>query len=146
MAEENGTTLLEIIARQAHEIGGKTAFTFSGKAFSFTELWEGIQRFGMYLISLGLHHGDRVVLSLPNGSDFFFAFYGTQLAGGIAVPLFPGSGPERILSISTLCDATYVVLPDNDSSNIMFEFLKARSISRLQVFSVADSLETLFPV
>jgi acyl-CoA synthetase (AMP-forming)/AMP-acid ligase II len=141
MAEENGASFLEIIACRAREIGSKTAFTFSGKAHSFTELWEGIQRFGSYLISIGLQHGDRVVLALPNGLDFFFAFYGIQLAGGIAVPLFPGSGPERILSITTLCDAAYAVLSDDDTKSNVFEFLKAHSIRRPQTLSVAESLD-----
>jgi len=53
------------------------------------------------------------VLALPNSAEFFGAFYGVQQAGGIAVPLFPGSGPRRIFSVARLCGAEIIVAPSS---------------------------------
>ncbi len=45
---------------------------------------------------LGLRPGDRVALMLPTGLDFFFAFFGVILAGGVPVPLYPPWRANRI--------------------------------------------------
>jgi len=49
-----------------------------------------------FLGHLGLRPGERVGLMLPTGRDFFFAFFGIMLAGGIPVPLYPPWSMNRI--------------------------------------------------
>jgi acyl-CoA synthetase (AMP-forming)/AMP-acid ligase II len=58
-----------------------------------------------------------VVLTLPNGPEFFFAFYGVLRAGGIAVPVFPGSGPERVASRMSQSGAHFVVTPRDQEAD-----------------------------
>jgi acyl-CoA synthetase (AMP-forming)/AMP-acid ligase II len=41
------------------------------------------------LLSLGIRKGDRVALVFPTGIEFFEGFFGTLLAGGVPVPLYP---------------------------------------------------------
>lgn len=41
------------------------------------------------LQELGLRPGDRVALVFPTSPDFFSAFFGVLLAGGVPVPLYP---------------------------------------------------------
>jgi acyl-CoA synthetase (AMP-forming)/AMP-acid ligase II len=41
------------------------------------------------LAELGVERGERVVLVLPTGAEFFDAFFGILLAGGVPVPLYP---------------------------------------------------------
>jgi len=48
------------------------------------------------LRDLGVVPGQAVGLMLPTSLDYFSAFYGTQLAGGIPVPLYP---PARLSQI-----------------------------------------------
>jgi non-ribosomal peptide synthetase component E (peptide arylation enzyme) len=45
---------------------------------------------------VGLRPQDRVALMLPTGRDFFFAFFGIILAGGVPVPLYPPWRANRI--------------------------------------------------
>jgi len=105
-------TLIEMLEYRAKDSGEKTAFTCEGRPTSFQTLWQGINQFASCLLDKGLVPKERVVIALPNGAEFFFAFYGVQRAGGIAVPLFPDSSAERIASIARSCEARFVVLPE----------------------------------
>ncbi len=111
MTEPKFPTLLEMLAFRASENPGEPAFFFEKASVTYAELWEDIDRFGRFVSPKIAERGDRIVLVLPNGQDFFAAFYGVQLAGGIPVPVYHTSGPERIFSISALCGARCVVVP-----------------------------------
>ncbi len=106
-------TLIQMLAYRANVSASKVAFTFNGNPRTFEELWRGVNYFASILKKLGIQRNECVVLAIPNSPEFFFAFYGVQRAGGVAVPIFPGSGKERILGIAGLCHARYVVLPSN---------------------------------
>lgn len=110
--ELESVTLIQVLERQSKTAGGKTAFTFQGDPVSFRSLWERLNQLAVSLLSLELAPHDRVIIALPNSPEFFYAFYGVQRAGGIAVPVFPESSVERILSIAGSCDAKFVILPD----------------------------------
>jgi acyl-CoA synthetase (AMP-forming)/AMP-acid ligase II len=111
MTKRTFQTLIEMLAFRASENPEKPAFVFEGKSFSYAELWREINRFASFISHKITGRSNRIVLVLPNGREFFIAFYGVQLAGGIPVPVFHASGPERIFSISALCDARSVVIP-----------------------------------
>ncbi len=113
MAQRRFRTLIEMLAFRASENPTLPAFVFEGESFTYAELWREINRFAGYISPEIAERGDRIVLVLPNGRDFFIAFYGIQLAGGIPVPVFHSSGPERIFSISALCGAGSVVVPQS---------------------------------
>ena len=104
-------TLIEMLEYRAKESGDKTAFTFQGQPTTFQTLLERVNQFASVLLDRNVSRQECVVIALPNGADFFFAFYGVQRAGGIAVPLFPDSSAERIASIVSSCGARFVVLP-----------------------------------
>ena len=109
MEPENGT-LIDILERQAKSTGGRTAFTFQGEPVSFQMLWDSVNQVALSLLQLGLPAQERVLIALPNGAEFFYAFYGVQRAGGIAVPVFPDSNVERIMAIARSCEAKFVIL------------------------------------
>ncbi len=104
-------TCVELIDFRARASGEKVAFWHGEQACSFSELGVGANRFAAHLLRQGLRPGERVVLALPNGREFFFALYGTMRAGAIAVPLFPDSSPERLTNIARRCGANFLVLP-----------------------------------
>ena len=105
-------TLIEMLEYRAQESGDKIAFTFQGQPKTYQILWERVNQFASVFVEKQIAKQECVVIALPNGADFFFAFYGVQRAGGIAVPIFPESSAERIASIAGSCDARFVVLPD----------------------------------
>jgi long-chain acyl-CoA synthetase len=113
MESKKYDTLIEMLEFQSDHNGHEVAFTFQNLPYTFSQMWESINLFAAYLLNLGLSPGDRVVLTLPNSAEFFSAFYGIQRIGGTAVPIFPGSGPERIFSIAHLCSAQLIVAPSS---------------------------------
>lgn len=62
------------------------------------ELLERARRAAHALVARGLRRGDRVLLLLPTSAEWLAAFFGTLIAGGVAVPLGPSvafGGMER---------------------------------------------------
>jgi len=113
MTHEGFNTLLDVISHRAESLPFKTAFTYNNVPCSFDELWKNIKRFCTFLQQTGIKKKECILIALPNSSEFFFAFYGVQLAGGIAVPIYPKSGVERIMSFARLCEANLIVMPSD---------------------------------
>ena len=105
-------TLPEMLAWRARETPDTTAFTFGEVSPTFAELWREIGRFAAVISGHGIGRGDRVLLALPNGPEFFAVFYGIQRAGATAVPIFPGSSAERVGDLTRLSGSRAVILDD----------------------------------
>jgi acyl-CoA synthetase (AMP-forming)/AMP-acid ligase II len=138
----NFNTLLEVLEFRALKHPDQIAFIFLNQPTTYGEMWADICRFESYLHQSGLTYGDRVILAMPNSAEFFSAFYGIQRLGGIAVPLFPGSGPERIFSIADLCGARVLVAPSTLPEDQITRFKQLGSARGLQVVTVAESWNT----
>jgi acyl-CoA synthetase (AMP-forming)/AMP-acid ligase II len=137
----NAETLIELLEFRAAETPDKTAFTFDGRPCTFRQMWEAVNRFAAYLLTLEIDPGDRVVIVLPNSHEFFFAFYGVQRAGAIAVPVFPGLGPAHILSMARLCQARAVVIPSSTPKDQLAAF-RAQAVSQgLVAITVSGSAD-----
>jgi acyl-CoA synthetase (AMP-forming)/AMP-acid ligase II len=132
-------TLIELLEYRAAETPDKTAFTFDERPCTFRQMWEAVNRFAAYLLTLGINPGDRVVVVLPNSHEFFFAFYGVQRTGAIAVPVFPGLGPPHILSMARLCQARAVVIPSSTPDGQLVAFREQAASQSLAVVTVSGS-------
>ena len=112
-AAEDVTTLVELMAWRAAVSGDRTAYTFLDEPRTFAQLWSDVEGFAGSLVERGVEPGGRVVMALPNGHDFFTAFYGVQRAGAIAVPVFPGVPPARVIELAHLCGAGHAIAPSD---------------------------------
>src|SRR5882672_7337255 len=65
-------------------------------AISYRALYEGSLAYAAHLAEAGLQPGQTVAIMLPTSKEYLFCFYGTLLAGGIPVPLYP---PARLTTI-----------------------------------------------
>jgi acyl-CoA synthetase (AMP-forming)/AMP-acid ligase II len=132
-------TLTAMLEFRATVTPDRIAFTFARCPCTFRQMWEGVDRFAAYLITLGINPGERVVVVLPNGHEFFFAFYGAQRAGAIAVPVFPGLGPPHILSMARLCRARAVVVPSTTPEAQLAAFKAQAADQGLVAATVSES-------
>jgi len=108
-------TLLEMLQVRARDETNAPTVHWAGEGVRCDELHDASLRCANLLRHRGVGTGDRVVIALPNGIDFLRAFFGAQLAGAVAVPVFPGSGADRLVDIARLCEASAIVLPDSPS-------------------------------
>jgi acyl-CoA synthetase (AMP-forming)/AMP-acid ligase II len=134
-------TLIELLEIRSRRDEHRTAFTFEGAPHTYAELWRGLEAFAAGLRGLGVERGDRVVLALPNSVEFFHAFYGVQRAGAIAVPIYPASGQDRMLSICPLCGAALVVAPSHSPEDEL-ETFKANAESKSVIVSTPTEIQT----
>jgi acyl carrier protein len=63
---------------------------------TYRQLWDGAITYAARLSEAGLAPGATVAIMLPTSKEYLFCFYGTLLAGGIPVPLYP---PARLTTI-----------------------------------------------
>ena len=67
----------------------KTAIVGEPWAVTYAELSELTNRAGNALLELGVAHGDRVLIVLPDSAEFIAAFFGVAKIGAVAVPVNP---------------------------------------------------------
>jgi acyl-CoA synthetase (AMP-forming)/AMP-acid ligase II len=102
--------LRDVAAAMPHKI----AISFYGYDLTFEELDQGIDRFAIALIDMGVKKGDRVALFLQNCPQFIISYFGALRAGAIVVSLNPmfkkaeleyelnDCGAETIISLDSL--------------------------------------------
>src|SRR5687767_6510692 len=76
-----------------------TVFLYDGAEetpITYRDLWQGSLAYAAVLADSGLAPGQTVAIMLPTSKEYLFTFYGTLLAGGIPVPLYP---PARLSTI-----------------------------------------------
>lgn len=95
------TTLTEVLAWHADHCPEREHILFlaaedQGESLTYRGLLEAARQLGAGLLASGLVPGQTVAIMLPTSLDFFHAFFGTLLAGGVPVPLYPPANPSRL--------------------------------------------------
>ncbi|HXJ92704.1 MAG TPA: AMP-binding protein [Terriglobia bacterium] len=99
----------------------------SGQDITYGKLLEMASQVAAGLRARGLQQNDTVAIMLPTSSDFFYAFFGVMLAGGVAVPIYP---PARLDKIEEYVGRQVKILR-NAEVRFLISFDQARSVSRL---------------
>jgi acyl carrier protein len=68
-----------------------------GGVMTYRLLGEGARAVAAGLQKRGLMPGEPVVMMLPTGDDYFHAFFGVILAGGVPVPIYPPARRAQIV-------------------------------------------------
>ncbi|MCK6211380.1 AMP-binding protein [Georgenia sp. EYE_87] len=79
------TSLVEMFERAVKEGGRAPATEFFGRRHTYAELGEMVERAAEGLRRLGVRHGDRVALILPNCPQHVVAFYAVLRLGAVVV-------------------------------------------------------------
>ncbi len=90
-------TLLDMLAEQVdNRPNSEAVVELGGERLTYRQLWRRAARVAGGLHADGLQPGDRVALRYPAGIDWVLAFWGTVMAGGIAVPVNTRSAPPEV--------------------------------------------------
>jgi acyl-CoA synthetase (AMP-forming)/AMP-acid ligase II len=111
-------SVTDVLVMRARSSPHLTPLVADGRAWSYRELYEGAAAVATGLEARGVGDGDRVVIALPNGIEFFFAFFGVLLAGAVAVPAFPSADGRRLARLAQLAGATTIVTESGRRPNL----------------------------
>ncbi len=89
-------SIFEAVKKAAEAYPGYTAFDFMGGATSYRRFIQMTELCARAFLALGLRRGERVTIAMPNCPQAIYAFYGVNLAGGVANMIHPLSAEKEI--------------------------------------------------
>ena len=118
--------------RLLDESGGSASLTYG-------ELHDGARRVAGGLAAHGLEPGQSVAIMLPTGLEYLQAFFGTLLAGGVPVPVYP---PARLSQLEDHLRRHARILA-NARARQLVTFAPALPVSRLLSAQIDARLDVL---
>jgi acyl-CoA synthetase (AMP-forming)/AMP-acid ligase II len=134
------STLPELIHFRASLSPGSTAFITGEKSYSFAWLLESATHFATQLKLEHVEIKETVIVMVPNSAAFFTALYGCMFCGAIAVPIFPGAGPDRFVQVAGLCNSRHLILPENLTDQRKIDIQNRASSNNLRIHRVKNTL------
>jgi acyl-CoA synthetase (AMP-forming)/AMP-acid ligase II len=106
-------TLLDMLAAHVASRPDSEALVELGAGrLTYRQVWDAAARVAGGLRAAGLRRGDRVALRYPAGIDWVLAFWGTIMAGGVAVPVNTRSAEPEVAFIVSDAGARVDLAPD----------------------------------
>jgi acyl-CoA synthetase (AMP-forming)/AMP-acid ligase II len=95
--QELPATLLDMLAEQVdHRPDDEAVVELGADRLCYRQLWDRAARVAGGLRAGGVKRGDRVALRYPAGIDWVLAFWGTVMAGGVAVAVNTRSAQPEV--------------------------------------------------
>ena len=108
-----------------------------GQDISYGQLLETASRVAAGLAAAGLKRNETVAIMLPTCSDFFYAFFGVMLAGGIPVPIYPPARPDKIEEYVT----RQVGILRNAEVRFLISFAQADAVSKIMRLGISPLVD-----
>ena len=95
--DELPATLLDMLAEQVdHRPASEAVVELGAGRLTYRQLWDRASRVAGGLRAAGLKPGDRVAVRYPAGINWVLAFWGTVMAGGVAVAVNTRSAQPEV--------------------------------------------------
>jgi benzoate-CoA ligase len=79
--------------------GGRIALRLDAGTMTYAEVLELANRFGHALLEAGIRAEERVLVALPDGSEFVGALFGILKLGAVVVMVNPGRSPQELAAL-----------------------------------------------
>lgn len=137
-------TLLDVLVWHRDRHGERVHLTYYDSddrphPLTHAALAEGASRVAAGLRAAGLKTGATVAIMLPTGLEYFFAFFGVLIAGGVPVPIYPPARPQQIEDHLH----RHARLLDNAGVRVLITVPEARPVARLLRTQVPSLYEIL---
>ena len=140
-APDSAATLVEVLRRQTEIEPDRVHIHLpeedSGQDISYGELLETASRVAAGLAAGGLQRNETVAIMLPTCADFFFAFYGVLLAGGVPVPIYPPTRPDKIEEYVR----RQILILRNAEVRFLITFDRVKAVSQLLRLNLPNLVE-----
>src|SRR4029453_6065385 len=129
-------TLLDYLDALARDEPSRPALLFKGAEVSYDQLQRESNALAAALAALGVRHGDRVALILPNCPQFFLAEIGAWKVGAVVCPINPtytereieaalqGNGAETIVTLTPFYSRIKDLQPRTAVRNVIATSIK----------------------
>lgn len=107
-----GITLGDMFDKATDLYPGKEALVDDNSRLTYSQLRDKVDRLAIALIKLGIKSQDRVLLQLPNWSEFVYSYFALQKVGAIPVLLVPRHAQKEVGHLCHLTGATAWILPE----------------------------------
>ena len=111
-----GITIPQLLERSAARHPGKIALVSGELRLSYADLVSGSRRLACGFLDAGIRARDRVVLQLPNGPEFVFAYFALTRIGAIPVMALRAHRHSEVRHFLKASGATAYVIPDRIGS------------------------------
>ena len=81
------TTIGQVLDRITDADPNKTFVEIGGASYSYAQVREGVLRTAAMFREMGVNHGDRVCLFMPNAIEYLYCWFGLSELGAISVPI-----------------------------------------------------------
>lgn len=88
--------LLQAVMRNSIEYASKTAIIMNGQEVNYADLGINIRKAASVLKSMGLHAGDRIILSAHKDVEYVYLYFAAQILGVTNVIVDAESNEERL--------------------------------------------------
>lgn len=119
----NDETLWELLEKAPGPVSAP-AVLGGGHVISRSQLMAASRRLAATFASRGVVQGDRVVLALPNGPEFFVAFFACQWAGVVPVMGLASHRPHELTHLIEASAAKGIVIGTDDPTFAAAEFAR----------------------
>ncbi len=103
-------TIGRVLADKARRIPKRPFLIWQGRTFTFAELESTTNRYANGFSALGIGHGDRVAVMLPNCPEFYWVVWGLGKIGAVAVPINTAARGEMLRYFIDQSDSSCVVV------------------------------------
>jgi long-chain acyl-CoA synthetase len=105
--------LLLITEKKFGKRNGFTVFTPNRETLTFSEILHEVTRVSSYLQECGIEKGDHIVINGKNSPVWAIAYLATLHAGAIVVPLDNQMNTDRVETLSSFVNASYIFADKN---------------------------------
>jgi acyl carrier protein len=99
-APDSAATLIEVLKWHVEQRPTATAITIVAvdgeRSITYAALWTQALALCCALQSRGVVAGEAIALMLPTGADYFTAFMGVLLCGGVPIPIYPPAQASQL--------------------------------------------------
>ncbi|MFP4641402.1 MAG: AMP-binding protein [Dehalococcoidia bacterium] len=107
-----GMTLGDMLDRAADVYPDKEAVVEGNARWTYSQIREKADKLAIALMKLGINKEDRVLLQIPNWSEFIYSYFALHKIGAIDVLLVPRHAQTEIGHLARLTEATAWIVPE----------------------------------
>ena len=123
--EDGMATLPALLERNSKLYGKKEAFREKQfgiwQTWSWTEVYEEVNKLSLGLISLGVKEGDHICVIGRNRPQLYWSILAAQNVGAIPTPLYQDSVADEMVYPITHCKATFAIVEDQEQVDKLIE-------------------------